>query len=294
MESEGKTAVILMGYGSPSTLSEVPEYLAGIYEGRPVPDQAMKENMAKYSMFGGKSPSNSILKSLELKLSSHLGSSFIVKLAYKHWKPWIRDVVEEVHRESNKIIGIPLFPFKSKNVEQSYRIQFDGICREKAVHEAVFINGFSNYREFSEMWTSILKSSGYVNSDDTLFLFTAHSLPNCETEEEYRDNFIKAVDLISKSAGIRNYMFAFQSQGKYGKNWCGPRADESATRIQAGIRRVVSVPVGFCYDHLEILYDLDYLVGNSLRNAGFEYLRSGLPNDSDGMVRLLSAIAHGS
>lgn len=288
--SPDRTAVILMGYGSPTSLDEVPEFLSGIYEGRPVPDQALNENMAKYSMFGGRSPSNAILESLEYKLSAHLGDLFIVRLAYKHWKPWIKDSIEDLSGIAGKIIGIPLFPFRSFNVEHSYRKQFDSICSKVGFDDTVFVNGFSDHIAFREMWKTIVTNTGYTNDDDTLFMFTAHSLPNCETELEYSELFIRSVESVSRSCGLKNHTHVFQSQGKYGKNWCGPRADELANRLEGGIRRVVSIPIGFCYDHLEILYDLDYLVGNSIRETGVEYVRSGLPNDSDGMISLLSEI----
>ncbi len=93
-----RTAVLLMAYGSPTSMDEVMEYLEGIYEGKPVPDYAVEENTKKYRMFNGRSPSNSIIENILAKLSRKLerNGDYEVFLGNKHWKPTLHDAVTDM------------------------------------------------------------------------------------------------------------------------------------------------------------------------------------------------------
>ncbi len=56
--------ILLMSYGSPERTEDVEEYLAGIFNNRAVPEQALQENLEKYRMVNGVSPSNKIIKQI--------------------------------------------------------------------------------------------------------------------------------------------------------------------------------------------------------------------------------------
>ena len=288
----GKTAVLLMGYGSPDRLSDVSKYLSGIYEGRPVPDYALAENLAKYSMFGGSSPSNHILRELREKLEAAMSGMVTVLLAFKHWKPWISDAYNLLNGSTVKsITGIPLFPFPSKNVEMSYRSEFEKMNLEHGLSgRSSFVNGFSKNGKFRHLWKSLIKGTGREGDSKTHFLFSAHSLPNSQAEADYMDSFRDSMEDVAADLGLRNYSYGFQSQGRYGSGWSQPRIEDSIASIGRGIAHVVAVPIGFCYDHLEILYDLDFIVGNMIRNMGIAYSRTELPNNSKEMLELLKEI----
>lgn len=288
----GRAAVLLMGYGSPDKLSDVHKYLSGIYEGRPVPDYALEENLAKYSMFGGSSPSNRILGELREKLDTAMLGRVTVLLAFKHWKPWISDAYSTLNGSTVKsITGIPLFPFPSKNVELSYRSEFDKMNLKHGLSGySRFVNGFSKNGKFRDLWKSLIRRTEREGDSRTHFLFSAHSLPNSQAEGDYTGSFRDSVEAVAADLGLRNYSYGFQSQGRYGSGWSQPRIEDSIASIGGGITQVVAVPIGFCYDHLEILYDLDFIVGNMIRNMGIAYSRTELPNHSKEMLELLKEI----
>ncbi len=54
------------------------------------------------------------------------------------------------------------------------------------------------------------------------------------------------------------------------------------------------VPIGFIYDHLEVLYDLDYKLKNDAEKEGIEYERVPLPNDSDVVIDSIIDSIHNS
>ncbi|MGC8608808.1 MAG: ferrochelatase, partial [Thermoplasmata archaeon] len=107
------TAVLIMTYGSPERLEDVNEYLRGIFGNRPVPEKVLKENIAKYERFGGRSPSNDIIKKISRKLEKSLASygDFDVYVSNKHWYPSIDEKISEIKGSFDRLIAIPLFSF---------------------------------------------------------------------------------------------------------------------------------------------------------------------------------------
>lgn len=278
-------AVLLMAYGSPTKMGDLMTYLEGIYEGKPVPQYAIDENTRKYRMVDGVSPSNSIIDAVVGKLNGVLSSDgdFRVYLGNKHWNPSLDDAISRISRDGcDEIIAIPLFPFRSHNVEKSYRDPLEESLRKHDSDVKItFINGLEDEELFYSTWVEILSRVVVDQDQETLFVFSAHSLPLfTRNEEEYRDSFMNASGRIAEMLGIRNYIAAFQSQGKYGSKWLEPNIYTVTENINPGIKKVITVPIGFLYDHLEILYDLDTEFGEKVKDLGLEYRRTDLPNCS--------------
>lgn len=286
-----KTTVILMAYGSPTTLEEVPEYLVEIYEGRPVPDYAMRENMEKYRMVNGVSPSNAIIDSIVLKLKSRLSTlgNLNVVLGNKHWKPFLKNVVSEMeHDPPDMIVGIPLFPFPSINVLNSYLLPLREALESMRLHTEVrMVNGL-DLKGLADIWTDIIR--GMHPSDNEAILLDAHSLPTFRNPEPEYDRAFKTLSaLIADKLGIESYYRGYQSVGKYGNSWLGPTVYDEFKKIhENGYKSVLAAPVGFLYEHLEVLYDLDLEFGKeTVLKSGIGYRRSPLPDSSEGIVNLL-------
>lgn len=282
--------VILMAYGSPTRMEDVKPYLEGIYEGKPVPEYALRENTEKYAMSNGISPSNAIIERLVEKLQKELSKfgQYEVILGNKHWKPSLADAVARAKQSgSERIIAIPLFPFQSTNVKNSYLEPSLEAMRGMSFRaEMGFVNGF-NLEKLSEVWAGLMKQ--YPIDDETAVLFDAHSLPLFRgPESEYDSDFRKTAGLIAARLGLKEYFVGYQSRGKYGKTWLEPSVYDVLEQVKSkGYRDVLAVPIGFIYEHLEILYDLDHEFGGKVREHGLIYVRSDLPNDSVQMVSLL-------
>ena len=282
--------VVLMAYGSPTRMEDVLPYLEGIYEGKPVPEYALKENMEKYAMANGISPSNAIVDRIveKLKLGLSKYGKYEVILGNKHWKPSLQDALSKAKQSgSEKIIAVPLFPFQSTNVKNSY-LEPSMEAMKKMSYDAdiSLVNGF-DLEQLSEVWSGLMKQ--YPIDEETALLFDAHSLPLFRGgENAYDSEFRKASDLIASRLGVKEYFVGYQSRGKYGNAWLEPSIYDLLGKIREnGYSEVLAVPVGFIYEHLEILYDLDLEFGSKVRDSGLIYVRSELPNDSRQMVSLL-------
>ena len=283
-------SVILMAYGSPSKMGDVYEYLEGIYEGKPVPDYALRENTEKYQMVNGISPSNAIIHNILAGLSDSLASygAFHVVLGNKHWKPSLESAVEEIRADNPEtIVAVPLFPFKSNNVKNSYLDPLMETIEKNDIHSEIkFVNGFE-CSGLAEIWAKLLGKCRI--NEETAVIFDAHSLPAFRgKEDDYDASFRETARLISRAIRLKEYFVGYQSRGKYGSAWLDPSIYEILPEIrEKGYKKILTVPVGFIYEHLEIMYDLDYEFGKRIKEMGMEYTRSALLNDSTDFITLL-------
>jgi len=276
--------VILLSYGSPEKIGDVPEYLSGIFNGKPVTEKVLNENIKKYEMVNGKSPSTQIIKNLKNKLGKLLSSygDYEIVDAYKHWHPGIEEVVSSLDTDYEEIIALPLFAFKSNNIKKSYEIPLKNGLTGKNF-KLRFINGL-DYDILTSMWVSEI--SKYVYDFDN-FLFTAHSLPLIDDETDYKISLEKNAGKISNMLGIDKYYTGFYSQGPYGK-WINPSIYSMVDQFKKDkVDNLLVSPIGFLYEHLEILYDLDVKYKEFLEAQGIKYARAKTPSDSDGMAILL-------
>ena len=93
-------------------------------------------------------------------------------------------------------------------------------------------------------------------------VFSAHSLPTriVATGDPYDRQLRETARLVAEHAGLAadRWSWSFQSAGRTPEPWLGPQIeDHVATLAAAGVRDIISIPVGFVSDHVEILYDID-------------------------------------
>ncbi len=281
--------ILLMSYGSQERVEDVEEYLSGIFNNRAVPEEVFKENLAKYRMVNGISPSNKIIKNIRDKLSKLLQKygDFDVTIVYKHWKPDISAGIQSMKNEYENIIALPLFPFKSNNNKKSYEIPFmDAIQRNNIRANTIFINGLDN-KMFNYIWMHNISKYMY---DFENVLFAAHSLPLVDDETEYKNSIFTKIDELSELFNPSNVFKGFYGNNRYGK-WLPPFIyDLKSQIVNKKIDNLLIIPVGFLYEHLEILYDLDVKYREFIENLGIKYGRVETPSSSDELVILLTNV----
>ncbi len=272
--------LILLSYGSPESIEDLGEYLSMVFYGNPVPEKVYNENKKKYELYNGKSPSNDILKCIENKLKKALSEyNFDVTQAYKHWKPGIETIIEE-SKDFEEILAIPLFPFSTNNVKNSYEKPFNGALNKYGIRSNVkFLNGLEDQELLYSAWIEKISSHMYNNSP---FLFVAHSLPLYSDESTYKNLIINAAERLSKTFLKDEYFYGFYSQGEHGK-WLYPSIYDYIYKLKE-YKSVTVIPIGFIYEHLEILYDLDVEFREKLESLNISYDRVETPSCSDTLV----------
>ena len=279
-------AVLLMAYGSPSRLEDVPAYLADIRGGRPVRQEALDELVEKYRRIG-RSPLAAITEAQRAGLERELGVPCHVGM--KHWAPWIADTVERMLGDGvTRIVGLVLAPHYSPLSIGGYRERVERALRGRA--ELDFVESWHDHAPYLDVVAS------RVRGTDAHVVFTAHSLPEriLAAGDPYRDQLLETARLVAERAGVGSWSFAFQSESPTGEPWLGPDllAELEALRA-AGVRKVLVAPVGFVCDHLEILWDIDVEARGKAAALGLELDRIESMNADPAFVHALAELVRG-
>ncbi|MBI3966809.1 MAG: ferrochelatase [Chloroflexi bacterium] len=297
-----RSAILLMAYGSPSSLAEVEPYFTHIRGGRrPSPDH-LHEITERYHRIGGRSPLLDITRRVARSLQADLDRSgnpdrFTVYLGMKHSAPFIADVVLQIVADGlDEIIALPLAPHYSRMSVGAYH---------KAVAEAMGVSNplirlrpvyhWGAHPRFVQLVASRVEDAlGGWPDERTQVIFTAHSLPERLRREgdPYEAELMESADLVAGAVGLRRWSFAFQSASPTGEPWLGPDHQDVIRELAASgeVDRVLVCPVGFVADHLEVLYDLDVETRALAEELGLEFRRTRSLNDDSRFVQVLSEV----
>jgi len=263
-------AVVLMYYGFPSSIEEIHDYLKDILHGREPTQSLIDENVNKLKIIGGETPSIKIVNSIRNKLEARLSEEgFNVYLLTKHYRPSIRDAFSIVRERT--VYEIPLFPIYSKQIFDDYFVPLELTLGARNYHRIVNIGLHERLIDF---FRSSIPDGGFI-------AFSAHSIP-IRGYDPYPVFLSSLVRELSKG---RDHILFYHSQGPYSPKWLGPDMDYVVNYLAGNRISSISVlPVGFIYEHLEILFDLDHLFKDKLEKAGIEYWRAKPPNDDDAVI----------
>ena len=119
-------AVVLMAYGSPERLADVPAYYADIRGGRPIRPELLDDLVERYRRLGIEdgSPLNAITEEARAALESELGLPVFTGM--KHWTPRIADAAESaLAAGAQTVVGLVLAPHYSRLSIAGYRQQLE-------------------------------------------------------------------------------------------------------------------------------------------------------------------------
>jgi ferrochelatase len=282
--------VILMAYGSPERVADVPAYYSDIRGGRPIRQELMDDLVARYRSLGieDSNPLNAITEATRAALQEELGLP--VYTGMKHWTPRIADAVEAaLAGGAERLVGLVLAPHYSSLSIAGYRKLLDDAVGDRA--EVAFIDSWHDDQGF----VSFLADR--VRDTEAHVVFTAHSLPAriLDDGDPYKDQLLETARLVADTAGVEDWSFSFQSESPTGEPWLGPDILDHLEALSArGIENVLICPVGFVSDHLEIRWDLDTEAQAKARELGLQLERIEMPNDDPRFVRALAEIVRGA
>jgi ferrochelatase len=285
------TAILLMAHGTPSSLEELPEYLALVRGGRPASDQLLAEMRHNYSAIGGRSPLTDITFHQRDALAARLGG-VPVAAGMRTWHPFIAEALVSLAGPGvTRVVGIPLAPqFSTLSVRKYVEAARAAI---PAGVEFACVPSYHAHALLLDAFAGRIREIGGPASDE-LVVFTAHSLPErvIASGDPYADEVRATADGVAKRAGIGDYALAFQSAGRTPEAWIGPELNRVIReRSAAGIRRMLVVPVGFVCDHTEILFDIDVQAAATAASCGVRLRRTASLNDSPAFIELLADLA---
>ena len=279
-------AIVLMAYGSPDRIEDVPEYYADIRGGRPVRPELLADLTERYRQLGieESNPLNQITEQTRAALAAELGLSVFTGM--KHWRPRIADAAEAALRTgSDTVVGLVLAPHYSQLSIGGYRQQLDDALAGRA--ELEFVDSWHLEPGFVELLADRVRStSAHV-------VFTAHSLPARILDEgdPYNDQLLATSRAVAQRAELRDWSFSYQSASSTGEPWLGPDIIDHLEALHAkGVDDVLVCPIGFVADHLEIRWDLDTQAHKKADELGMRLVRIEMPNAEPAFVATLATI----
>jgi ferrochelatase len=279
-------AVVLMAYGSPDRIEDVPAYYADIRGGRPVSPERLADLTERYRRLGieASNPLNEITERTRAALAAELGLPVFTGM--KHWQPRIADAaVAALAAGADTVAGVVLAPHYSRLSIGGYRQQLDDALAGRA--ELVFVDSWHLEPGFVDLLAD------RVRGTNAHVVFTAHSLPARILEEgdPYERQLTGSATAIAERAALREWSFSFQSASPTGEPWLGPDIlDHLEALHAAGVDDVLLCPVGFVADHLEIRWDLDTQAQEKAQELGLRLTRIEMPNDDPAFVAVLATI----
>jgi ferrochelatase len=293
-----KSAILLMAYGSPDRLEDVEAYYTDIRGGRKPTAEEVGNLSERYKAIGGSSPLLKITEATARKLETKVGTR--VHVGMKHWHPFISETFEQIVEDgTNELLAIALAPHYSKMSIGGYQ---DLVCRANAQHgdriKLRFVNDWHRDPVFLEKWRERIlnaRKEKFSGGGRVYHLFSAHSLPEriLSWNDPYRDELLETADALAQRLGVprEEYGFAFQSAGHTAEPWLGPDLLQKLEELgRAGWTEVLSIPVGFVSDHLEILYDIDVEAHELAGRIGIHLERTESFNDSDDFAEVLASV----
>jgi ferrochelatase len=281
-------AVVLMAYGSPDRIADVPAYYVDIRGGRPIKPEQLEDLVDRYRRLGieDSNPLNEITEATRAALEAELGIP--VYTGMKHWTPRIAEAADRA-AGADTVVGLVLAPHYSRLSIAGYREQLESALAGRA--ELAFVESWHEEPGFVELLADRIRGT------EAHVVFTAHSLPARILDEgdPYQEQLLETSRLVAERAGIRDWTFSFQSESPTGESWLGPDILDHLDDLYAqGVRAVLVCPVGFVADHLEIRWDLDTEAKDKARELGMTLERIEMPNDDPAFISMLAGIVRRS
>jgi ferrochelatase len=261
--------VLVMAYGGPNSLEELPGYLSDIRSGRPTTPEVLEEISHNYRQIGGKSPLLGITQQQLAAVEAHLDPAiFKIYLGMRHWAPWIEEVIGQMLEDGiTHAVSVVLAPHFSKLSVAKYQGKIaDGLAM---YHGDIAFQHIASYHDAPKLIEALanrvqmgLAEWPEAERDTVHVVFSAHSLPEriLKMGDPYDRQLRETAQLAAGKAGLApdRWSWSYQSAGRSPEPWLGPQIQEHLPVLAAqGIHNVISIPVGFVSDHVEILFDID-------------------------------------
>jgi ferrochelatase len=295
-----KTGVLVMAYGTPSTPADVEAYYTRIRHGRAPTPELLADLTRRYNAIGGTSPLaqrtadqvSAIAAALERIESDH----FEVRFGSKYEPPLLEATAEAFRDEGfTKVIGLVLAPHSSSMSTGQYMSR----AREAlgADVSLVEIGAWWEFPGFLELIARRVNDALARIPEErratTVVLFSAHSLPEkiLADADTYPRQLRHSAERAAMIGGVERWDVAWQSAGRTADAWIGPDILQVLRDKHAsGVTDIVSCPIGFVSDHLEVLFDIDVEAQGVAHEIGLNLVRTASLNADPEFIEILAGV----
>jgi ferrochelatase len=288
--------LLVMAYGGPDSIDEVEPYLLDVRGHRATAPEVMREVRERYRQIGGRSPILEQTQAQAAALENALNVSeanFTAFVGMRHWHPYIKETLQEMQaRGIRRAVGLVMAPHYSR---MSIEVYFQKIAEVESPTEVAPIKDWHLLPGYLEALAQRVRAAldrfPERERAQVPVVFSAHSLPEriVEMNDPYPDQLRETVDAVMEALGEQPHAFAYQSAGISNEPWLGPDVAELIKRFAAqGQKNIVSCPIGFVCEHVEVLYDIDIVYQRLAKSLGVRLERTEMVSTAPQMITGLS------
>ena len=296
-------ALFLVSFGGPESLDEVKPFLERITEGKNIPANRLEEVTQRYETVGGVSPLNANMRNIKEKLETEIKSRDIdipIFIGYRNVEPLIIRTVNEMKESGvSRCLAWLSSPYSSYSSCRQYTENIENACSQ--IDNAPQIDQIRRHHDHpgliepaADCLRSAIEEIPNALRDETVLLFSAHSLPHsmaetCRYESEINEAASLVANKVDPDKRLRREVVWQSRSGPPHIPWLEPDINDKLDQLASeGVEAVVVSPIGFPIENFEILWDLDFEASNKAASLGMSFSRAdSVENDS----RFISMIA---
>lgn len=289
-----------MAYGTPTTPDDVGAYYTRIRHGRAPTPELLADLQRRYSAIGGTSPlaqrTAAQVSGLRAALDARHAGAFDVRYGSKYEPPLLEEAATSFRDDGfSEVVGLVLAPHSSSISTDQYMDR----ARDALGSGVRFIPvgrwyGAPGFLELiAQRVSDALRTIDPARRATTEVVFSAHSLPEkiLENGDDYPNQLRDSAQGVAAIAGLDRFEIAWQSAGRTTDPWIGPDILTVLRDLRArGVTDVVSCPIGFVSDHLEVLYDIDIEAQGVAGEVGLNLVRTASLNDDPAFTSILADV----
>ncbi len=293
-------SILFIGFGGPEKPEDILPFLRNVTRGRNIPDARLQNVAHHYEKIGGRSPYNQLtFKQVDefKKIALKNGLNLPVYLGLRNWNPYLKATLFQMKRDGVKnAIGFILAPHRSYSSYNQYLENVE-TAKTQAGFESLQVSYVDPWHEHPLLIEAVadrvkekLNDLNEGNENDTLIIFTAHSIPVSMAEQScYREEIETSSRKTAELLGRKKWIVAYQSRsGRPGDPWLEPDiCDIFPHSIQHGVKNIIAVPIGFLSDHAEVLYDLDIEAKKEAEKFNLNFLRAQTVMDHPKFIEMI-------
>ncbi|MBZ0310403.1 MAG: ferrochelatase, partial [Anaerolineae bacterium] len=205
--------VLLMAYGGPDSLADIPAYLLDVRGGRPTSEALIEEITENYRKIGGKSPILELSRQQAAAVEKALNKdgNYKVYIGMRHWTPWIREAVfQMVENGIQQAVALVLAPHYSRmSVEKYFQRVDEALTEVQNPFTYERINSYHDHPLLIEALASRVRAGLAQMPADTHVIFSAHSLPVRIMDEgdPYDSQLRETAALVAEKTGLTDWSF---------------------------------------------------------------------------------------
>ncbi|WP_374969374.1 ferrochelatase [Terrabacter sp. BE26] len=306
-------AVLLLGFGGPEGPEEVMPFLRRVTAGRGIPDERLEAVGEHYHHFGGRSPINDQNRALIAALRAELDSRDIdtpIVWGNRNSEPFIDEALRESHAAGHRrLVALTTSAYSSYSSCRQYRENLaDAVATVAEDGIAVEIDKVAQYAPrpgFAEAnlgeLVRALRALDGAPDEDLALLFVTHSIPDAMDDTSgpgdgdgnlYQRQHLALAARLTQEANrilgrdLTGELVFCSRSGPPSQPWLEPDVNDRMRELAAaGTRTVVTAPIGFVSDHMEVVYDLDTEAQETADELGLTHVRVPTVGTDPGFVR---------